>query len=862
MSISPRSISKDGTVTKSSNTIGSAIKELRNINRQSDPARDDIGKTLKDINSIAKVMKDYVTRSKDSNNDGLGKGKLQHQGNQLNKMYSSVYKGTYEGIIDGLKKVSDDQRTEELKSERIEATKSILKTTAKVAVSAPAAITKALINLFAFERSEVLNAVRALYHGVGYGGSKVDYQQKAFRMMLDQEHERKKLLKKGNVLTQNETIIELLTRIGDTSEEQSKRDRIFGLQKFIGQKDSVQIELLKEIEVNTGGAAQGLVSMRRSVLKFIPMITAGLPLAISSMAGAINPMGAVIGGAVGGLAMVITKRFRSVSNEQMFIMKDQLESLRKIEENTKDTQDAGFFGLGKTYENQNEILRDIRTAVSPKEQEKSGLAKMWHTFTKVPISDLFKESADLQQTDAERTVELLEQQSLEIEHNTDYLEGIFKNTKDIRKFNNQELVLSKDLLKKTDTGVVVIPSSSTIYTPFEQENIKELKNITDENYEERKAIVHLGGKLCECLGSNNLNSGSELTKIMGSNRQDNLERSMDDQEERKDYLNAQLSLQRSVDAILGVMQQQDPLQKIKEGGGIIKNLGKVADGIDAVGDILDIKEALVVQKVAYADNKQVVSLSKETLDAMCECFNDDDGFDLPSRGRRKSRAKGASKGISKGASKSAGKGAGKGVAKFLGKSVLKKLPVIGLLAGLGFAGSALIKGDVIGAGLETLSGISSMFVGPGTVASMGIDAISAGRDTIASTLSPSEASASVVAKDTSALTNELIKPTGLLAETASLVKIIKENIIKSAEEFDFSKASQYMDKGIQVTGEALAGTKEAIDAVKGSATAGALRQSVSEVVTAVGGSQTNITLPVQAHDTDRSTNLLVHSLGA
>ena len=84
-------------------------------------------------------------------------------------------------------------------------------------------------------------------------------------------------------------------------------------------------------------------------------------------------------------------------------------------------------------------------------------------------------------------------------------------------------------------------------------------------------------------------------------------------------------------------------------------------------------------------------------------------------------------GAVKGAGK-AGKTASKVGGKALGKSVLKKIPVIGALAGLGFGAQRLFEGDVTGAGLEVLSGGASLIPGIGTGASIGIDAALAARD--------------------------------------------------------------------------------------------------------------------------------------
>jgi hypothetical protein len=85
-----------------------------------------------------------------------------------------------------------------------------------------------------------------------------------------------------------------------------------------------------------------------------------------------------------------------------------------------------------------------------------------------------------------------------------------------------------------------------------------------------------------------------------------------------------------------------------------------------------------------------------------------------------------------GAAKVAGKGAGKAVAKGAGKAVLKsglkKIPIVGALAGLGFGAQRALKGDWLGAAGEVASGAAGSIPGLGTAASVGIDAALAARD--------------------------------------------------------------------------------------------------------------------------------------
>jgi len=69
--------------------------------------------------------------------------------------------------------------------------------------------------------------------------------------------------------------------------------------------------------------------------------------------------------------------------------------------------------------------------------------------------------------------------------------------------------------------------------------------------------------------------------------------------------------------------------------------------------------------------------------------------------------------------------------KTLGKMGSKKIPFgLGLAAALGFAGDAYAKGDYMGAGLETASGLAAIVPGAGTAISLGIDGINMTRGNI------------------------------------------------------------------------------------------------------------------------------------
>jgi hypothetical protein len=86
----------------------------------------------------------------------------------------------------------------------------------------------------------------------------------------------------------------------------------------------------------------------------------------------------------------------------------------------------------------------------------------------------------------------------------------------------------------------------------------------------------------------------------------------------------------------------------------------------------------------------------------------------------------------KGITKAAGKGGAKIAGKAAGKSLLKKIPLLGVGAGLAFGAGRLMKGDFLGAAGEVASGLAGgvgfLAGGAGTAASFGIDAALAARD--------------------------------------------------------------------------------------------------------------------------------------
>lgn len=88
----------------------------------------------------------------------------------------------------------------------------------------------------------------------------------------------------------------------------------------------------------------------------------------------------------------------------------------------------------------------------------------------------------------------------------------------------------------------------------------------------------------------------------------------------------------------------------------------------------------------------------------------------------------AASGSAKAATKATEKLGAEAVGKTAGKTLLKKIPLVGAAVGAGLAADRATDGDFTGAGLELASGIASIIPVIGTAASLGIDGYLAARD--------------------------------------------------------------------------------------------------------------------------------------
>lgn len=145
------------------------------------------------------------------------------------------------------------------------------------------------------------------------------------------------------------------------------------------------------------------------------------------------------------------------------------------------------------------------------------------------------------------------------------------------------------------------------------------------------------------------------------------------------------------------------------GGGLF---GGIAGALDLADNVLDIgshlKKTRLARKLRVAGKRGVRSAGKLAKNAK--------GF------ASKFLGKAAGKEGLKLGTKTAAKVGGKAIAKGIGKAVLKKIPLIGLAAGVAFGIERMMRGDWGGGLTEIASGAVSTVPGFGTAASVALDA--------------------------------------------------------------------------------------------------------------------------------------------
>jgi len=165
--------------------------------------------------------------------------------------------------------------------------------------------------------------------------------------------------------------------------------------------------------------------------------------------------------------------------------------------------------------------------------------------------------------------------------------------------------------------------------------------------------------------------------------------------------------------------QQDPTKGSNNPLGFLKNLSKLKN-LKLGKRLKFLKKTKVGKKI-----RNVLAVGKKGMKSAGKVAKS--GTKLV-KGASKAGTALLKKGAKKVAAKVGGKAIAKVGAKALGKGLLKKIPFVGLGAGLLFAGQRLMAGDFKGAMLEAASGVAGTIPGVGTAISVGLDATLAAKD--------------------------------------------------------------------------------------------------------------------------------------
>lgn len=206
--------------------------------------------------------------------------------------------------------------------------------------------------------------------------------------------------------------------------------------------------------------------------------------------------------------------------------------------------------------------------------------------------------------------------------------------------------------------------------------------------------------------------------------------------EQRGYVDKPETMLRSPDPISSDQQDADADEEPDSGGGFGQQIkqyavNKVAGGLRSRGRRLfsGIKSKLGFGAGAAAGVADVAikepKIAEEIASTGTKRFRDKATGRFVSQAVEKEGIETGGKVLAKEAAEKVG---AKGVTKTAGRSLLKKIPGVGLLAGLAFGAGRLMKGDLLGAAGEVGSGLASTVPGIGTAASVAIDSGLAARD--------------------------------------------------------------------------------------------------------------------------------------
>jgi hypothetical protein len=143
-------------------------------------------------------------------------------------------------------------------------------------------------------------------------------------------------------------------------------------------------------------------------------------------------------------------------------------------------------------------------------------------------------------------------------------------------------------------------------------------------------------------------------------------------------------------------------------GGKVSNLARML-GLEKIAGSIDKAMEKSGEKIAIEEGEKIAEkeVEKEAEEQTAKAIEKEVGKEVAEVGIKEAEKVGA---------------------KSIGKSVLKKIPFLGAIAGLAFGAQRAAAGDMTGAALEVASGVVGSVPFVGTAASLGIDAYLAGRD--------------------------------------------------------------------------------------------------------------------------------------
>lgn len=324
----------------------------------------------------------------------------------------------------------------------------------------------------------------------------------------------------------------------------------------------------------------------------------------------------------------------------------------------------------------------------------------------------------------------------------------------------QNMVLNyKDSIKAEMSLSAMLGKSvnlSEVRTKFMSgDNEGAMKALQAQGLDPAKMNMFQQQQLSSALGGMDLNDIQKITQRKGTTGGELTGKSVESG--NKTYLAAKQSAEAGLAAANAQIQAATELKSIalnaaaemQRQDAIINNVGKLADKMNERDQQSFLKNAetmlttaLISTVVAIVTTylaskggsllKGLFSGGEKVAPKVAEKVTAKATEKVATKGATKVAEKTTAKAVEKTTAKIAEKSVAKVATKTFGKSLAKRIPILGSVLGLGFALDRAMSGDFAGAGLETLSAGAGLLdlvaPGVGTASSMAIDAGIAARD--------------------------------------------------------------------------------------------------------------------------------------